>query len=97
MLMLGLSAFVAFWIRYWYQQKWKRQKALEALRIKISSDLHDDVGSILSGLAMQSQVMSYEMEEAKRKPMLELSEMSREAMERILYGQLMPEKINMKT
>ena len=78
-----LSAVVAFWIRYWYQQKWKRQKALEALRIKISSDLHDDVGSILSGLAMQSQVMSYEMEEAKRKPMLELSEMSREAMERM--------------
>ena len=83
LLTLCLSAVVAFWIRYWYQQKWKRQKALEALRIKISSDLHDDVGSILSGLAMQSQVMSYEMEEAKRKPMLELSEMSREAMERM--------------
>lgn len=80
---IGLSAIVAFSIRYWYQQRWKRQKALEALRIKISSDLHDDVGSILSGLAMQSQVMSYEMPEDKRKPMLELSEMSREAMERM--------------
>lgn len=83
LLSIGLSAFVAFWIRYWYQQRWKRQKALEALRIKISSDLHDDVGSILSGLAMQSQVMSYEMPEDKRKPMLELSDMSREAMERM--------------
>ena len=83
LLTLGVSAFVTFWIRYWYQQRWKRQKALEALRIKISSDLHDDVGSILSGLAMQSQVMSYEMEESKRKPMLELSDMSREAMERM--------------
>jgi signal transduction histidine kinase/streptogramin lyase len=83
LLTLGLSAVMTFWIRYWYQQKWKRQKALEALRIKISSDLHDDVGSILSGLAMQSQVMSYEMEESKRKPMLELSDMSREAMERM--------------
>ena len=80
---IGLSAIVAFSIRYWYQQRWKRQKALEALRIKISSDLHDDVGSILSGLAMQSQVMSYEMPEDKRKPMLELSDMSREAMERM--------------
>ncbi len=80
---LGLSALITFSIRYWYQQKWKRQKALEALRIKISSDLHDDVGSILSGLAMQSQVMSYEMDEAKRKPLLELSDMSREAMERM--------------
>ena len=83
LLSIGFSAFIAFWIRYWYQQKWKRQKALEALRIRISSDLHDDVGSILSGLAMQSQVMSYEMEESKRKPMLELSDMSREAMERM--------------
>ena len=83
LLTIGLSAFVAFWIRYWYQQRWKRQKALEALRIKISSDLHDDVGSILSGLAMQSQVMSYEMDESKREPMLELSAMSREAMERM--------------
>lgn len=80
---LGLMALVTFAIRYWYQQKWKRQKALEALRIKISSDLHDDVGSILSGLAMQSQVMSYEVDESKRKPLLELSAMSREAMERM--------------
>lgn len=70
-------------VRYWYQQRWKRQKSLEALRIKISSDLHDDVGSILTGLAMQSQMMSYEVEEAKRKPLLELSEMSREAMDRM--------------
>ena len=80
---LGFSAALAMLIRYWYQLRWRRQKALEALRIKISSDLHDDVGSILSGLAMQSQVMSYEMPEDKRKPMLELSDMSREAMERM--------------
>ena len=83
LLSLGFSAAVAMLIRYWYQQRWRRQKTLEALRIKISSDLHDDVGSILSGLAMQSQVMSYEMPEDKRKPMLELSDMSREAMERM--------------
>ena len=80
---IGIIAFVTFWIRYWYVQQWKRQQELEALRIKISSDLHDDVGSILSGLAMQSQVMSYEMDESKRKSMLELSAMSREAMERM--------------
>lgn len=83
LIFLGVMALMVYSIRYRYQQRWKRQKALEALRIKISADLHDDVGSILSGLAMQSQVMSYEMEESKRKPLLELSEMSREAMERM--------------
>jgi signal transduction histidine kinase len=80
---LVFSSLILMAVRYRYQQRWKRQKALEALRIKISADLHDDVGSILSGLAMQSQVMSYEMDDSKRKPMLELSEMSREAMERM--------------
>lgn len=78
-----ISGLITLAIRYRFQQKWKRQKELEKLRVNISSNLHDDVGSILSGLAMQSQVMSYNMEEKDRKPMLELSDMSREAMERM--------------
>jgi len=36
----------------------RKKAALERLRIKISSDLHDDVGSILSGLAMQLSELS---------------------------------------
>jgi len=83
LLIVVISGLIALIIRYQFQQKLKRQKELEKLRVNISSNLHDDVGSILSGLAMQSQVMSYEMEENQRKPMLELSEMSREAMERM--------------
>ncbi|MEP6796126.1 MAG: triple tyrosine motif-containing protein [Saprospiraceae bacterium] len=80
---LLISGLITLGVRYRFQQKWKRQKELEKLRVHISSNLHDDVGSILSGLAMQSEMMSYEMEEKDRKPMLELSEMSREAMERM--------------
>lgn len=39
--------------------KWRLQQLviLERLRTKISSDLHDDVGSLLSGLAMQTELM----------------------------------------
>lgn len=80
---LLISGLITLAFRYRFQQKWKRQKELEKLRVNISSNLHDDVGSILSGLAMQSQMMSYHMDEKDRKPMLELSEMSREAMERM--------------
>ena len=38
---------------------------MAALRTKISSDLHDDVGSILSGLAMQNQMLTSANEEQK--------------------------------
>ncbi|HZV69505.1 MAG TPA: histidine kinase [Saprospiraceae bacterium] len=77
------SGLIVAVIRYRFQQKFKRQKELEKLRVNISSDLHDDVGTILSGLAMQSQMMSYEALEEQRKPLLELSDMSREAMDRM--------------
>jgi len=68
-------------LRYRYQIRLGRQKELAALRTKISSDLHDDVGSLLSGLAMQSQVLSYGAKEEQKQPLREISEMSREAME----------------
>ncbi len=80
---LLFTGIVVALIRYRYQQKWLRQKALEKLRVSISSDLHDDVGSLLSGVAMQSQVMSFDVDEKHKTSMLELSAMSREAMERM--------------
>lgn len=39
------------------------------------------MGSLLSGLAMQSQVLSYGAKEEQKQPLREISEMSREAME----------------
>lgn len=69
------------YLRYRFNQKIKRQKTLADLRTKISSDLHDDVGSILSGLAMQSQMLAYTAKEDQKKSLLEISNMSRDAME----------------
>ena len=74
-------ALIVAGVRYRYKQKLIRQKDLANLRTKISSDLHDDVGSILSGLAMQSQMLTYTAKEKQKASLLEISNMSRDAME----------------
>jgi signal transduction histidine kinase len=79
-LLVGLL--IAF-IRYRFQQTLLRQKELASLRTKISSDLHDDVGTLLSGLAMQSQMLTYTAKEEQKQPLKEISSMSRDAMERM--------------
>jgi len=78
--LMGLMMIVAF-LRMRFNQKIKRQKDLAELRTKISSDLHDDVGTILSGLAMQSQVLTYSAKEEQKESLMEVSNMSRDAME----------------
>ena len=70
-------------LRYRFNQKLKGQKALAALRTKISSDLHDDVGTLLSGLAMQSQMLSYRVKKEEKEQLNEISDMGREAMEKM--------------
>ena len=80
---LGLMAIVYFLLRYRYQQKMNRQLEMEHLRTKISSDLHDDVGSILTGVAMQSEMMGYTASQDQKESFRELSDMSREAMEKM--------------
>lgn len=80
--LLALSLIV-FAVRYRYNEKLTRQKSLASLRSKISSDLHDDVGTILSGLAMQSQMLTYSAKEEQKESLLEISSMSRDAMERM--------------
>ncbi|RRO24338.1 sensor histidine kinase [Flavobacteriaceae bacterium 14752] len=47
-----MSLFYAF-----YRYKLNQALAIERLRTKISSDLHDDVGSMLTGLAMQTEML----------------------------------------
>lgn len=70
-------------LRYRYQQKLKRQKELADLRTKISSDLHDEVGTLLSGLAMHSQILAIEAKDNTKEALNEISQMGREAMERM--------------
>ena len=78
--LMGMTVIIAF-LRYRFNQKIKRQKDLADLRTKISSDLHDDVGTILSGLAMQSQMLTYSAKEEQKESLFEISNMSRNAME----------------
>lgn len=81
LLLLLVIAGIIGLLRYRFNQKLNRQKELANLRTKISSDLHDDVGTILSGLAMQSQVLTYSAKEEQKASLLEISSMSRDAME----------------
>ena len=61
----------------------RRQKEKEELRLKISSDIHDDVGSLLASLAMQSEIMSMHKEGDEKKALLDISHMGRDAMDRL--------------
>lgn len=55
----------------------------QELRTKISSDLHDDVGTILSAVAMQSEVLGLDAPQEKVERFEKLSYLSREAMGRM--------------
>ncbi len=53
--------------------------AMERLRTKISSDLHDDVGSMLSGLAMQTELLEINANEADKFKLQKIATISRSA------------------
>ncbi|MEP6676387.1 MAG: histidine kinase [Ferruginibacter sp.] len=80
--LIAASLLIAL-LRYRFNLKLKRQKDLAALRTKISSDLHDDVGTILSGLAMQSQMLAYGARGEEKEQLNEISSMGRDAMEKM--------------
>ena len=81
--LLAISYLIYKVINYRVKQGINRIKALETIRTKISADLHDDVGTILSGLAMQSQMLAFSAKEEQKESLLELSKMSHDAMERM--------------
>ncbi len=53
--------------------------AVERLRTKISSDLHDDVGSLLSGLAMQTELMEMNASQEDKSQLQKIASISRNA------------------
>ena len=81
--LIAISAIIYYYIRFRVQSRLRKIKDLEAVRIRISSNLHDDVGTILSGLAMQSQMMALTAPTEQKNALLELSDMSHDAMERM--------------
>lgn len=80
---LLVAGFVYTLIQYRVRQGLAGIRALESIRTRISSDLHDDVGSILSGLAMQSQMLALTAQDNQKQPLIEISDMSHEAMDRM--------------
>jgi len=65
--------------------KYRLEQALkvERLRVKISSDLHDDVGGLLSGLAMQTELLELTADEKAKPKLKRIGELSRRAMSRM--------------
>ncbi|MEO0734014.1 MAG: histidine kinase, partial [Bacteroidota bacterium] len=62
------------------QQKIREAIRIERLRNQISADLHDDVGSLLTGLSMSSEMLAYQLPPAHRAGAGQLAEMSKRAM-----------------
>lgn len=84
MIAVGSLIFVSYLLtRYYYKEKLAKRLAVEKLRTKISNDLHDDVGSILTGLAMQSELMSMKMPDKNKLELLEISNKSRSVIEKM--------------
>lgn len=83
-LSLYLIAAAIYTIILIYRRKIRRLKEMAQLRIRISSDLHDNVGSILAGLAMQSQLLAHNSkEEEQKKSLINISDLSRDAVEQM--------------
>ncbi len=82
---MGFIAMISFfgynYIQYQNRKKQEIQK--EKFRSKLSSDLHDDVGTILTGLAMQSELLSDFVDDSNKALVENLAEMSRDAMSRM--------------
>jgi ligand-binding sensor domain-containing protein/two-component sensor histidine kinase len=62
-----------------FRYRLQQALAMERLRIKISSDLHDDVGSMLSGLVMQTELMELNASEADKSKLQKIAGISRNA------------------
>ncbi len=74
--LLGTASLIYAWFWYRLQQALK----IERMRVQISSDLHDDVGTLLAGLAMQSEALEISAAEKDKTKLRRLSEISRNAM-----------------
>jgi len=81
--LLLIGGGILFAQRYRYHQRIEKQKEIELLRTKISSDLHDDVGTILTGIAMQSELLENFAIDQNKKVALQIADRSRLAMSRM--------------
>lgn len=66
-----------------YRYKLSKVLALELLRNKISTDLHDDIGSTLSSISILSEVAVREKEQKSKRILGEINERSHNLMEKM--------------
>ncbi len=79
----GIFLLILGYLGYLYvvqQNKRKQRNQREAFRSKLSSDLHDDVGTILTGLAMQTELLSNFVPDEVKSNVESIASMSRDAM-----------------
>ncbi|HZY36823.1 MAG TPA: triple tyrosine motif-containing protein, partial [Mucilaginibacter sp.] len=88
-----------FWLSWWfislcilltallaysaYRYKLSKALAIELLRNKISTDLHDDIGSTLSSISILSEVAAREKEQKSKRMLAEINERSHQLMEKM--------------
>ncbi|MFK5982315.1 MAG: two-component regulator propeller domain-containing protein [Flavobacteriaceae bacterium] len=81
---ISLLFLVVFGITYSvFNYRIQQLKAMDDLRTKISSDLHDDVGSLLSGLAMQTEMLELNASEKDKSKLQRITIISREAIDKM--------------
>ena len=80
---LLLVGIIYFFVKDRIRRVVEKIKLLEEIRSKISADLHDDVGSILTGIAMQAEYLAIKKPENIEDEMDQLSTRSREAMDKM--------------
>jgi len=79
LLLAGLILFVLVGIIIYYRIKQKELEHIQNVRMGISSDLHDEVGSLLSGITMQADMLSVLPEDEKPGFIKEIGDNTRRA------------------
>ncbi len=81
---ISLLAFILILIVYFiYNYRLQQAIRVERLRTRLSSDLHDDVGGLLSGVAYQMELLDRTVDEKHRPLIRRVAESSRTAMVRM--------------
>jgi signal transduction histidine kinase len=81
----GIAILVAFISAFYSLHVFRLRQAMkmEKLRTRLSSDLHDDVGGLLSGIALQMDVLGYTVGDEHKSLVQRIAQTSRAAMEKM--------------
>lgn len=83
LLYLAIIAVILYYSKRMTQLKSKQFQALNDFKDQVSEDLHDEVGSILAAIAMQSELQLLKNKPFDPKKMIQIQEMSYEAMSKM--------------